>query len=451
MAASGETVPLRAEPGIPSTAAPRALWLTAALLAGWSLLLAHRSPLPSEDGVSYLWIAERFAAGDFRAALSTVFPPGYPLLLAPFVAFGWNAESAAHWLGALTLAATLWPLARLATFAGAATVWPVVLLFAASPLLPRLCAEVYSEPPYLLLMAWGAWFGCNGRMLAMGACAAAAFWIRPEGSLLAASFVLVAPRRAWPSLLPVLLGVLLLAAWRWSVGHGFDPLPIHAFHEGRDDLPERGRVLANLLQVPGPWFEGLGCAGALVLPALFRPGARRLWPFVWQVALQLGVICTFVVRRRFFVSCAVAVHVLAGLVLARCPQPVQRVVLALAIGIGVVSGWNGGIDADRAVERELGAWLRPQLSSGERLISDLPRVVYFAGAPPLPPRHFTAEQMLALVAAPDVAHVVLRDRSDRVPFAKLAPELGQRFDRVALPAGLAEAAAARGVAVFRRR
>lgn len=430
---------------------PRALWLAAVLLAAWSLVLARRSPLPSEDGVSYLWIAERFAEGDFAAALSTVFPPGYPLLLAPWIWLGGNGEAVAHWFGAICLSATLWPLARLATFAGAPTVWPVVLLFAASPLPPRLCAEVYSESPYLLLMAWGAWFGVTGRMLVMGVCAAMAFWIRPEGSLLAASFVLATPRRAWPSLVPVALGVLLLAAWRWSVGHGFDPLPIHAFHEGRDDLAERGQVLHNLLALPGPWFEGLALAGALVLPALFRPGSRRLWPFVWQVALQVGVICTFVVRRRFFVSCAVAVHVLAGTVLARFPRGVQRLVLAVALGIGLVSGWTGGIDADRAVERELGAWLRPQLAATDRLVSDLPRVVYFAGEPPLPPRHFTLAQMLGQIAGADVAWVVVRDRSERVPFAELEPQLAVRFQRVVLPEGLAAAAAARGVAVFRRR
>ncbi|MFO1030120.1 MAG: hypothetical protein U1F60_03490 [Planctomycetota bacterium] len=430
---------------------PRALWLAAVLLAAWSLVLARRSPLPSEDGVSYLWIAERFAAGDFAAALSTVFPPGYPLLLAPWIWLGGNGEAVAHWFGAICLSATLWPLARLATFAGAPTVWPVVLLFAASPLPPRLCAEVYSESPYLLLMAWGAWFGVTGRMLVMGVCAAMAFWIRPEGSLLAASFVLATPRRAWPSLVPVALGVLLLAAWRWSVGHGFDPLPIHAFHEGRDDLAERGQVLHNLLALPGPWFEGLALAGALVLPALFRPGSRRLWPFVWQVALQVGVICTFVVRRRFFVSCAVAVHVLAGTVLARFPRGVQCLVLAVALCIGLVSGWTGGIDADRAVERELGAWLRPQLAATDRLVSDLPRVVYFAGEPPLPPRHFTLAQMLGQIAGADVAWVVVRDRSERVPFAELEPQLAVRFQRVVLPEGLAKAAASRGVAVFRRR
>ena len=435
--------------GTPSS--PRALWLTGALLATWSLVLAWRSPLPSEDGVSYLWIAERFAAGDFAAALSTVFPPGYPLLLAPWIWLGGNGETVAHWFGAICLAATLWPLARLATFAGAATVWPVVLLFAASPLPPRLVAEVYSEAPYLLLMAWGAWFGASGRMLAMGTCAAMAFWIRPEGSLLAGSFVLVAPRRALPSLGPVAIGVHVLAAWRWSVGHGFDPLPIHAFHEGRDDLPERGQVLQNLLAVPGPWFEGLAIAGALVLPALFRPGSRRLWPFVWQVAMQVGVICTFVVRRRFFVSCAVAVHVLAGTVLARWPSQARHALLAVALGIGLVSGWNGGIDADRAVERDLGVWLRPQLAADDRLVSDLPRVVFFAGEPPLPPRHFTLEQMLDQIAGADVAWVVVRDRSERVPFAELAPHLAARFERVVLPGGLAEGAAARGVAVFRRR
>ena len=429
----------------------RALTLIGALLAGWVLLLAATTPVPSEDGVSYLWMAQRFAAGDCTAALATVFPPGYSLLLAPAIALGAAPEAAAHWLGAITLAATLWPLARLAaSLGGPAAAGPAVLLFAASPLLSRLGAEVYSEPPFLLLMAWGACAALRERWFLVGLCSALAFWIRPEGSLLAASYMLVQPRQAWRALLPVAGGVLALATLRWWCGHGFDPLPIHAFHEQRDDLPERGRLFSNLLALPGPWCEAFALAGLLVLPCLrWQPKAAR--PLVWQVLLQVAVILTFVVRRRFFVSCAIAVHALAGPVLAKLRKPWRVGLLAAALLLALWSGATGGIEANRAVERDLGEWLRPQLRSGERLVCDLPRVVWYAGQPPQPPRHHTAAQMAAMVAAPEVTCVVLRTRGDRSQFTQLQPQLLQRFERKALPEPLAAAADARGVAVFVRR
>jgi len=430
---------------------PLGLLPLATALAAWCLVLARRSPVPSEDGVSYLWMAERFAAGELVAATGPVFPPGYPLLLAPLVAAGLAPAGAAHVVGALALAATLWPLARLAESLGGRTAArAAVWLFVALPLLPRLAAECYSEPPFLLLMAHGALAATRQRWGVVGLCAAAAFWIRPEGSLLAASYALAAPRSAWRTLLPVGAGVLALAALRALSGHGFDPLPIHGFHQQRDDLPAQGRIVANLLATPGPWCEAFALAGALCLPQLrWRDPARR--PLLLQIALQVGVIAMFVVRRRFFLSCAIPVCALAGATLAALPQAWRRGLLAAALALAAWSGWTGGIDADRAVERDLGAWLRPQLAAGQQLVSDLPRVAWFAGQAPLPPRHHTAAQMQAIVAAAQPAFVVVRTRSSRSAWPELAPWLTARFAAAELPPELAAAAAARGVGVFARR
>ena len=442
-------------PTPPAAAAPSApdwrLPTLALAVAAWAFALGRRSPVPSEDGVSYLWMAERFAAGDFAAATGPVFPVGYPLLLAPWCALGLAAETAAHLVGALALAATLWPLRTLArALGGDAAGTSAVLLFAALPLLPRLAAECYSEPPFLLLMAHGAVAALRQRWPLVGVCAAAAFWIRPEGSLLAAAYALAAPRAAWRALPPVAVGVLALAALRWAAGHGFDPLPIHAFHEQRDDLPEQGRVLANLLATPGPWLEAFALAGVLCLPQLrWRDPLRR--PLLLQIALQVGVVATFVVRRRFFLSCAIPVCALAGAQLAKLPTAWRRGLLAAALALAAWSGWTGGIDADRAIERELGLWLRPQVAMDRRLVSDLPRVVWFAGQRPLPPRHHTAAQMQALVEASAPAFVVVRTRSARSAFAGYEAWLGQRFDAVVLPPDLAAAATSRGIAVFARR
>lgn len=421
---------------------PRVVVLPAAALSLFTLLLGAVTPVPSEDGVSYLWLAQRFAAGDWVAATDTPFPPGYPLLLAPWLALGAPPELTALLLGALSLAACCWPLAALAkALGGEVAVVPTLWLFVASPLLPRLGAEVYSEPAFLVLMAWGAWWGQRERWWRTGIAAGLAFWIRPEAALLALSYAACRPRAAWRCLVPLAVAVVMLGALRAWCGHGFEPLPIQAFHELRDDLPERGRWLHNLIAVPGPWCEALGLAALLVLPRLWpRRGAER--PLVLQVLGQVAVVLTFVVRRRFFVSAAIAVHALAGQTLARLPARLRTALLVAAGAFAVIANWNGRIDANRAVERQLGGWLLRQLAPGQRVVSELPRVAWFAGQRPPPPRGLPRAYFAAASDAVEVAFVVLRQGE--------AHGLGPSWALAELPEALGVAIAVRRLLVFRR-
>src|SRR5262245_48685597 len=82
--------------GDTAVASGRFLWLLCALGLSWRLVIAARTPLPSEDGVNYLWMAERFAQLDARAALSEVFPPLLPLLTALPVKLGIDPFRAAQ-------------------------------------------------------------------------------------------------------------------------------------------------------------------------------------------------------------------------------------------------------------------------------------------------------------------------------------------------------------------
>ncbi|MHC5071182.1 MAG: hypothetical protein ACYTGO_11930, partial [Planctomycetota bacterium] len=59
----------------------RFVWTLVALGFLWRVLIAALTVVPSEDGANYLWMAERFAAGDATGALSEVFPPLMPLTL----------------------------------------------------------------------------------------------------------------------------------------------------------------------------------------------------------------------------------------------------------------------------------------------------------------------------------------------------------------------------------
>lgn len=431
--------------------------LCAAAAAVWIVALILARPVPSEDGVSYLWMAERFAMGEWRDALSTVFPPGFPLLIAPLIAAGLPLEAAADAVNTAAFALTVWPLAaiarRLVPAVSGADLAACVLFWSGS-LLTRVAAEVYSEPAFLLLMAWGTAAGLAGRHGLCGALAGAAFWIRPEGLLLAASFALARPREGWRALLGAALGVALLGALRWHAGHGFDPLPLLAFHEGRDDLPQRGAVLTNLLALPGAWLEAFGLVG-LVLLAWLVPRARRSLPSApalwWQIALQLLVVCTFVVRRRFLLSCAVPVVALAGAAVARLRPAPRAAVLLVAVLAGGIGAFTGGIDADRVAERDLGVWLGERLRPGERVTGDLTRVVWFAGQRPLPPRHFDVDELRAMATHDDVRYFVFSARSRRDSSRRIEGALEGLFGRLPLPEPLAAACAERGIVVLARR
>lgn len=430
--------------------APALPWIAGLILAtvAFRLLLAWGTPVPSEDGVGYLWMAQRFAAGAWQDALAEVFPPGFPLLCAPWIALGLDPWTVGILVGVGAAGLTVLPLVRIAgtlqpgAWLGAGVLW------ASGSLLARNAVEVYSEPPFLLAMACGCLAGLQGRWWWLGLWSGIAFWIRPEGSLLPIAFVLVHRRPALVALLPTIAAVAALGATHWAAGHGFDPLPIHGFHEQRDDLPDRGHFVANLLQVPGAWFEAFGVAGLLPLLVVRR---RGYGPLVWQIVLQIAVVCTFVVRRRFFLSAAVPVVAMAAVALAAMPRAWRRwTVLALVI-VGVVTAWNGRIEPDRLAERRVGEFLGPQLRAEDELTGDLTRVLWFAGRRPLPPRHFTAADLLARTAAPNVRFVVLAERRQREQFAELAAGLAPHFARLVLPAELDELCRRRGIAVFARR
>jgi hypothetical protein len=427
----------------------RTVWAIVAATIGWRWLLAVQTPVPSEDGASYLWMAQRFASGDFVAALDEVFPPGLPLLLAPWLWFGGDAFVTAQVFGVLCAAATVLPLVAIARHVAPAGALGVACLWASGSLLARNAVEVFSEPPFLLLMALGTLAGLRGRWWLLGLAAAIAFWIRPEGLLLPVAFVLSHRRAALWSLLPAAAGVLLLAVLRWLAGHGFDPLPLLAFHEQRDDLPERGQVLANVLQVPGAWFEAFGVAGLLLFGAWRQRGERAAQALGWQCLLQIGAVCTFVVRRRFFLSAAVPVHALAAPALAALRPRWRAALVAVLVLAGGIGGYRGTIAPDRAAERDVGRWLAAQLAPDETIVSDLARVVWYAGHRPPPPRRFAAADLAAQAEARAVRFVVVG--SNRDGFDELSRRLAASHARLSLPGQLDGLADARGIAVFARR
>ena len=78
----------------------------------WRLYISWRTPIPSEDGVNYLWMAERFAEAEFALGLSEVFPPLLSLLTALPIAAGLDPFLSAQLVLCLGGTLAILPLAR---------------------------------------------------------------------------------------------------------------------------------------------------------------------------------------------------------------------------------------------------------------------------------------------------------------------------------------------------
>lgn len=411
-------------------------------LAAGALLraaVAWATPIPAEDGVNYLWMAERFAAGDARAALSEVFPPLLPLLAAPAVALGLEAFRAVQCVAILAGTLAILPLAaaaqRLAPEAWRAALWLAVTM----PLPVRQAAECYTEPLYLLLAALALVSALERRWVAAGMLAGFAFWTRPEGVLLPLAFALATPRAGLRLLAPCGVAVLALAAWRAQQGLGFSVSAKFEFLQA-----QLGRELgSNLLALPWTCVEAFYLLAPLALLGAFR--ARRQIPagLWWLLALHAGLVLAYLARRRFLVSWTPVVLPLAALGLCSLRARWRTPLLWLCV-VGHAALTLRVQDADRIAERRIGEYLR-----GRELASDMTRVLYYAGQRPLPPRRFNAEELVGMAEARGVEFCVLG--SHRATTPEVVARLGAAWMEEALPDALTAVAGARGILVLRRR
>jgi len=446
----------------------RALLLLVVAAVCWRWLLAMRTPVPAEDGVNYLWMAQRFAAGDAAAALSEPFSPLWPLLLALPIAAGAEPFLAGQVLGCIAGGLALLPIAAIGERLRRGAGLPAAALCAVSSVFARTAPEVLTEPLFVLVVGIAVACGLAGRWWWLGVGTGLAFWVRPEGVLCALPFVLLWPSRAWRALVGTAAAVALLGAWRWLCGHGFDPVPKLQFHALRTDLgDERGDWLSNLLAVPPVFLEAFGGAALLAVLSLLPDrerapdaDARRQWLVRQRLVPWLLLACavlpiaTFVVRRRFFVAWAPAVLPLAGVTLARVVWlrgRARELLLTAVCALDLWTAWNGTIAADRRAERFVGRYLARVLPPGHTVVGDMTRVLWFAGQRPLPPRHFDAEWFLAAARAPEVEFVVMNERGQRGVFATVEQGLRDAFVRFDLPVSLRAVAEARGVTVFVRK
>jgi len=447
--------------------APRTLLTLVAIALVWRLFLSALTPVPSEDGVTYLWMAQQFGRGDWRSPLCEVFPPLLPLLMAPFVdvASTWQGgplvaeattarggiaggQFALSLLGALAVV----PIAQVAARLAPAAPRPAALaagILAALPALPaRYCAEVYTEPVFAGAIAAGVGAGLRGRFWRLGAWSGVAFWLRSEALVLPLAWIACRPRSAWRATLPVAAAVGLLALLRSVAGAGFDPLPKLAFNLPKSALGGgASEFAASLAHLPGAWLEAFGLAGILAVFGFWRErNVRAARPLLVALALALVVVVAFAVRRRFLVAWWPLVVAFAALAIADLRRGSRAALLAAAVAIAIITGLHT-TDADRIAERDVGRWLGRRLQPARDVVTDLTRVRFFAGLRPLPPRHVEAAELIAAARAPAAQFLVLGSR--RPAAAEVIAALPE-YRPLPLPPDLAALAAERGLDVRAR-
>jgi hypothetical protein len=438
---------------------------------GWRLLIAVLTPVPGRDGANYLWMAERFAEGRGAEALTEVFPPGLSLALAPFVwlfSFVGLAPFEAAKLGQAVIGtAAIVPIVRMTEVwlgrGGFAAL--CMLVVAARP--TQLVGEISSEPLFGLLVGLGLLDAVHGRAWRSGIWSGLAFWVRPEGLVLAVAVAIVRWRRGGLMAVPTAaLGFAGLGAFRAWCGQPFWPEAKWELHEARL-FPEGAsfgeRLLhyaGNLVDLPIVWFEAFGLLGVLaILGAVTKPAAdERHGRALLLVTLAGGfaAILTFFARWRFLVAWLPPATVLAVAGLRRFPPQGQVPVVFFVVLTGLLGGLRYTVSHEhRYAERRVAAWVAEDLRPDQLLVTDLTRLRYFAGRRPLEPRPYGPEELLALSRDPNARYLVLgvgkAGLSDPDPATRAVLEgLGEDWQKVGLPEDIAKFASTRGLVVWRK-
>lgn len=416
----------------------------------WRLYIAWRTPIPSEDGVNYLWMAERFAEGEFTQGLSEVFPPLLSLLAALPIALGLDPFRSAQLVLCLGGTLAILPLARATEVLvpGGGPCAGCLLAFAHLPV--RFCGEVYTEPLFLLVVGMSVWAGLERRWIALGLWAGLGFWLRPEALVVPLAFAGADPRHAWKALVPASVPVLALTLWRSALGLGFEPVAkLDLFLERvASDGASPIAFLEHLGRIPWLSVEAYGPIALLALWGVFRNRQPGMKPLYWAFLLAVVIICAFLPPRRVLVSWLVVVTPIAVAGFHALPRSGRVPVLWAIVAFGVVLGLRT-THPNRIAERQVGEYLAANLLPGEEVTGGMTRVVYYSGRRPLTPRRFSAEEIVAAASDPTVRYVVLGSRRETTPSVR--ERLEAVFKAVQLPGEIEPLARDRGILVLERR
>ena len=451
------------------------------------LFVAARVHIPGRDGATYLWMGEQVSNGNFAASFRTVFPPVYPWCIAAVMRLAPDMDPmfAGQLASGVLSALAVFPLfaiterlfdRRAAMFAS--------LFFALGTWFARHPADCMTEGPFYLWVGSAVFLLIRGgpvaSTLGAGAFIALAYGTRPEGAGLA---IVSVPwmwlrdrqRARWLAVSTAALCLLFpigYAVW----GFGFTLTPKAAFMwpygAGREDGSGALFYLEHMLRLPGHVFEAVGyVATVLAVIGIAKRNDKLLKSdaslLLMLFSLQLLVIPLARSTIRFVSGYGMLVLAFAGHgYVSLLQKPWMQKKLAPALLALVAFGPDflrlpQSQREDKTIERDLGHYLRARMQPGDILVSaehretsgydlpfSMPRIEWFAGMEPSPPRTLAIEELRSMAKDPRCKFGLIAHET-----AGFGPQDLAEFGFVphALPPDLANRAAERRITVFERR
>jgi hypothetical protein len=444
-------------PAIPADPWRVAPWIAVgvAFLVRWWVL--RTQPWVTVDGTEYIRLADAFAHG---TSFRSVFPPGYPLLIALSHLFVPDRVQAAA-LVSLALGSLLplpvWALARRVLPAP----WALAPLAIAvlHPTLVGLSTVTMSDATYVTALFAGLALAAADRPLAAGLAMGFAYATRPEGLLPAAVTVLVLARaRGWNAAARALAGVLAMSIPCWLYFHanwggwtlspklGVFPAPPRTWQAQEALLrvtPAGADTTSGMLPRA---IQALGGAPGTALVQL--RSLLELWPIpllalsIWGLVLRRGiesipllylVLVPFLglpEQRRFLVSLVPSLAIAAAVGPSRVSVRAVRLAAAALAVAGVVMCavplWPDILlpfDTHEQAQQEAGEWLSGVSDPADAVMDRKPYVAFYADRPYRVMPSGTYEEIVSSAVQTGVRFLALDEAVVRVFRPELLPLL----------------------------
>ncbi len=453
-------LPSRSAGRLPGRLVPGAIVLLALLLRVW--VYRHQQWV-TVDGTEYILFAEALARGE---AFRSIFPPGYPLLVALARFLVADRVAAAAAVSIVAGALLPWPVWALSRRAVGRWAWLPALLVALHPGLVKLSAVTMSDSAYFLSL-FGALALAAARPWAAGLLLGAGFAIRPEALLPAAVLGLAglvavrrgslrpraraaaagafrllaaasgrwfrAPPGEW-TLTPKTTALASVEDWRQTesrLGTATAPeamgLVERLRRHGPEALrryPERALLHGRALLVEWPIPVLL-----LSLLGLLRRRGLEAVPLLHVLAIPLLAVSA---QPRFVLGAVPALAIAAVVPFARARRGLWLGLLAL-LGVAGVAWratsaargmeWATTFEAYLGAERDAGRWLSGVSEPGDRVMDRKPAVAFYANRPYRVMPDWPYEEIVEYARREDVRYLVLEEGVVRIFRPQLVPLL----------------------------
>lgn len=444
---------------LPAWLAPTLAVLGALVVRVWAL---RHQPWVTIDGTEYIRFAEALAAG---APFASVFPPGYPALIALAHLVTPDRVLAAGLVSVIAGALLPWPVWALARRAvGPARAALAAIAVAIHPVLIQYSAVTMSESVYVLALYGALALAASARAGPAGLALGAGFAIRPEALLPAAALALgggLRGIRRSPAARPLAFataGFLVLAVPCWIYFHAtlgaWTVTPkLAAFRApGASWQAEEQRFLGTSPAAIAP--ESPSLARRVAEAARHAPSNAvahgrsllALWPApllalsLWGLARRRGIEAIPLLhllaipflglsgQPRFVLS---AVPALALLACVPPAAPARRGAIALVAAL-----WLGGaawcgvtrsedvvlpIESYTQAQKEAGEWLSGYAAAGEPVMDRKPHLAFYARLPYRVMPEADVDRLLDFAVRSGVRYLVLDEAVVRVFRPQLQP------------------------------